>query len=151
VGLELQDTIPKWYHLISLSTGLGTGHHSLSVFGGKAQVPKLQDLVISWYICWFCMLIGHETEKIFPLDTRQLTWPVAPDTGGLNARNQKLISDSADFSCPLIHACPDCSLRGRCFEVVASIMIIVTTATVLCYRKPVKVEMTVRGHASLDA
>jgi hypothetical protein len=30
-------------------------------------------------------------------------------------------------------------------------MIIVTTATVLCYRKPVKVKMTVRGHASLDA
>jgi hypothetical protein len=30
-------------------------------------------------------------------------------------------------------------------------MIIATTATVLCYRKPVKVEMTVRGHASLDA
>jgi hypothetical protein len=50
----------------------------------------------------------------------------------------------------LIHSCPECSLRGRCLEVVMNIITFVGTTTVLCYRKPVKVEMKMLRRASLD-
>jgi hypothetical protein len=85
------------------------------------------------------MLIGHETEK--NLSTRHASAYMANRArhGRIERQEPKSLSLMVQIS-PV-----------RCFEVVASIMIIVTTATVLCYRKPVKVEMTVRGHASLDA